>query len=116
MLYLCLLNIHIFYIFQIALDIQHRAENYDSCNALVLPTQKRKTKNVDQKVKNIKLLSKKHRKQLEKVVERKKKKLQVLFIQHRYNIKHLFKFFKYNIYFAESSIIRRPGKSASISF
>ena len=72
------LNIlHIEYMFQIVLDIQHRVENYDSCNALVLPSQKRKTKNIDKKVATTRLLSKKRRKQLEKVVERKKKKLQV---------------------------------------
>ncbi|XP_011057226.1 PREDICTED: probable ATP-dependent RNA helicase kurz [Acromyrmex echinatior] len=61
---------------EIVLDIQHRAEDYDSCNALVLPSQKRKTKNIDKKVATTRLLSKKRRKQLEKVVERKKKKLQ----------------------------------------
>ncbi|TGZ42200.1 putative ATP-dependent RNA helicase kurz [Temnothorax longispinosus] len=61
---------------EIVVDIEHRAENYDSCNALVLPTQKRKTKNIDKKVTTTRLLSKKRRKQLEKVVERKKKKLQ----------------------------------------
>lgn len=61
---------------EIVLDIQHRAEDYDSCNALVLPSQKRKTKNIDKKVATARLLSKKRRKQLEKVVERKKKKLQ----------------------------------------
>ncbi|KYQ50329.1 putative ATP-dependent RNA helicase kurz [Trachymyrmex zeteki] len=61
---------------EIVLDIQHRAEDYDSCNALVLPSQKRKTKNIDKKVASTRLLSKKRRKQLEKVVERKKKKLQ----------------------------------------
>lgn len=69
--------IFIKYILQIVLDIKHRAEDYDNCNALVLPTQKRKTKNIDKKVTTTRLLSKKRRKQLEKVVERKKKKLQV---------------------------------------
>ncbi|KYN01320.1 PREDICTED: probable ATP-dependent RNA helicase kurz [Cyphomyrmex costatus] len=61
---------------EIVLDIQHRAEDYDSCNALVLPAQKRKTKNIDKKVATTRLLSKKRRKQLEKIIERKKKKLQ----------------------------------------
>ncbi|XP_012532022.1 probable ATP-dependent RNA helicase kurz [Monomorium pharaonis] len=61
---------------EIALDIEHRVEDYDSCNALVLPSQKRKTKNIDKKVAITRLLSKKRRKQLEKVVEQKKKKLQ----------------------------------------
>ncbi|KAL6420695.1 hypothetical protein ACFW04_013977 [Cataglyphis niger] len=60
---------------EIVIDIQHRADDYDSCNALVLPTKKKKVKNIDKKV-NTQLLSKKRRKQLEKVVEKKKKKLQ----------------------------------------
>ncbi|KAL6256172.1 hypothetical protein P5V15_012288 [Pogonomyrmex californicus] len=61
---------------EIVLDIKHRTEDYDSCNVLVLPNQKRKTKNIDKKVTTTRLLSKKRRKLLEKVVERKKKKLQ----------------------------------------
>ncbi|XP_076236185.1 putative ATP-dependent RNA helicase kurz [Calliopsis andreniformis] len=60
---------------KIALDIEHREENYDSCNALVLPSEKRKTKNKVQKVTVTRLLSKKRRKQLEKIVEKKQKKL-----------------------------------------
>lgn len=63
--------------FQIVIDIKHRIDNYDNCNALVLPTKKRKTKKIDKKV-TTRLLSKKCRKQLEKVIEQKKKKLQVL--------------------------------------
>lgn len=65
---------------QITLDIEHRAEDYDNCNALVLPSEKRKTKS---KVKNVavtQLLSKKRRKQLEKVVEKKQKKLRVSYL------------------------------------
>lgn len=62
--------------FQIKLDIDHRGDNYDSCNALVLPTKKRKTKKIDKKT-TTRLLSKKCRKKLEKVMEQKKKKLQV---------------------------------------
>jgi len=79
--------------FQIVLDIQHRAEDYDNCNALVLPSQKRKTKNIDKKVATTRLLSKKRRKQLEKVVERKKKKLQVFktYVLYKHNIKSSFK-------------------------
>lgn len=64
-------------ILQIVIDIQHRPDDYDSCNALVLPTKKKKVKNIDKKVRT-QLLSKKRRKQLEKVIEKKKKKLQVL--------------------------------------
>ncbi|XP_043797209.1 probable ATP-dependent RNA helicase kurz isoform X1 [Apis laboriosa] len=61
---------------KIPIDIIHREDNFDSCNALVLPNEKRKTK---KKIKNTvitRLLSKKRRKQLEKVIEKKKKKLQ----------------------------------------
>lgn len=61
---------------KIPINIIHREDNFDSCNALVLPNEKRKTK---KKVKNTittRLLSKKRRKQLEKVIEKKKKKLQ----------------------------------------
>jgi len=64
-------------IFQIELDIEYRTDHYDSCNAFVLPAKKRSTKIIDKKIAKTKLLSKKHRKALEKVVERKKKKLQV---------------------------------------
>lgn len=60
---------------QIAVEIGQRQDNYDECNTLVLPSQKRKTINKDKKQQNVKLLSKKHRKQLEKVLERKQKKL-----------------------------------------
>lgn len=76
---------------QIVLDIEHRVENYDSCNALVLPTRKRKTKSIDKKITATRLLSKKRRKQLEKIVERKKKKLQVYYniILHRRNVECL---------------------------
>lgn len=59
-------------------DIEHRTEHYDDCNALVLPAKKKKrTKNADKRTPKTRLLSKKRRKELEKVVERKKKKLQV---------------------------------------
>ncbi|XP_076653384.1 putative ATP-dependent RNA helicase kurz [Halictus rubicundus] len=61
---------------KITLDIKHREDDYDKCNALVLPSDKRKTKNKVKKVTVTRLLSKKRRKQLEKVVEKKKKKLQ----------------------------------------
>ncbi|XP_030748203.1 probable ATP-dependent RNA helicase kurz [Sitophilus oryzae] len=46
---------------------------YDTCNKLVLPSHKRKVK-IKQDKSKVKLLSNKHRKQLEKIVERKKKK------------------------------------------
>ncbi|KAK2584403.1 hypothetical protein KPH14_006785 [Odynerus spinipes] len=61
---------------KIPLDIKHREDNYDSCNALVLPNQKRSTKNKEKKVTVTRILSKKRRKHLEKIVEKKKKKLQ----------------------------------------
>lgn len=64
--------------FQIAIDIEHRTDDYDNCNTFVLPSKKRKTKNVNKNVTTTRLLSKKRRKQLEKIVEQKKKKLQVL--------------------------------------
>ncbi|XP_076756292.1 putative ATP-dependent RNA helicase kurz [Xylocopa sonorina] len=60
---------------KIVIDIDHRQDHYDSCNALVLPSKKRKTKSKVKNVTTTRLLSKKRRKELEKVVERKKKKL-----------------------------------------
>lgn len=60
---------------KIPIDIKYREDNYDNCNALVLPNEKRKTKSKVKKVTTTRLLSKKRRKQLEKVVEKKKKKL-----------------------------------------
>ncbi|XP_063930148.1 probable ATP-dependent RNA helicase kurz [Zophobas morio] len=48
--------------------------HYDQSNELVLPSKKRKTKVKDEKNKVVKILSKKHRKKLEKIVEKKKKK------------------------------------------
>ncbi|XP_058790532.1 probable ATP-dependent RNA helicase kurz [Phymastichus coffea] len=60
---------------KISVDITHRDEEFDSCNALVLPSEKRKTKVIkDKAAKAERFLSKKKRKQLEKVIERKKKK------------------------------------------
>lgn len=61
---------------KIPLDIQHREDNYDKCNALVLPNQKRTTKSKEKKIPVTRILSKKRRKQLEKIVEKKQKKLQ----------------------------------------
>ncbi|CAK9818656.1 Probable ATP-dependent RNA helicase kurz [Anthophora quadrimaculata] len=61
---------------QIPIEIEHREDNYDACNALVLPSKKRKTKCTFKKVATTRLLCKKRRKELEKVVEKKKKKLQ----------------------------------------
>lgn len=60
---------------QIVIDIKHRADDYDSCNTLVLPTKKKKRKNTEKKAR-IQLLPKK-RKQLEKIIEQTKKKQQV---------------------------------------
>ncbi|XP_029167253.1 probable ATP-dependent RNA helicase kurz [Nylanderia fulva] len=61
---------------EVVIDIEHRADNYDSCNTLVLPAKKKKGKNEKKEKKaRIQLLPKK-RKQLEKIVEKKKKKEQ----------------------------------------
>ncbi|CAB0016604.1 unnamed protein product, partial [Nesidiocoris tenuis] len=49
-------------------------QNFDDSNPLVLPSEKRKTKSKLPSVAKTKFLSKKKRKELEKVVERKKKK------------------------------------------
>lgn len=46
----------------------------DSCNALVLPVKKRKTKDVSKKVKCVRILSKKQKKRLQYIVQRKEKK------------------------------------------
>ncbi|KAJ8980390.1 hypothetical protein NQ317_009384 [Molorchus minor] len=48
--------------------------HYDQSNALALPSKKRKTKIKSDKPKVTRILSKKHRKKLEKIIERKKKK------------------------------------------
>ena len=60
-------------LFQIQLDLPVEG-HYDQSNELVLPSKKRKTKVKDEKNKVVKILSKKHRKKLEKIVEKKKKK------------------------------------------
>lgn len=60
---------------KIPIDIKHREDKYDSCNTLVLPNEKRKTRRKVEKIIATRLLSRKRRKQLEKVVEKKKKKL-----------------------------------------
>ncbi|KAG5892504.1 hypothetical protein JTB14_034503 [Gonioctena quinquepunctata] len=48
--------------------------HYDESNELALPSKKRKTKIKSEKVNVTRILSKKHRKRLEKIVEKKKKK------------------------------------------
>ncbi|XP_060532993.1 probable ATP-dependent RNA helicase kurz isoform X2 [Cylas formicarius] len=58
-------NIHI--------DLDVRG-HYDQSNQLVLPSAKRKTKIKDDKPKSTRILSSKHRKRLEKIVDKKKKK------------------------------------------
>jgi ATP-dependent RNA helicase DHX37/DHR1 len=61
--------------FQIKLDssfTQHN--NYDECNALVIPSQKRRTKKKNDTITVTKILSKSQRKRLQKVIDRKKKK------------------------------------------
>ncbi|KAL3270549.1 hypothetical protein HHI36_021087 [Cryptolaemus montrouzieri] len=57
----------------ITLDLNTEG-HYDASNELVLPSKKRKTKIKDEKIKIVRILSKKHRKKLEKIVENKKKK------------------------------------------
>lgn len=47
---------------------------YDEANALVLPSQKRATKIKVEKRQNVKILTKKQRKHLQKIVDKKKKK------------------------------------------
>ncbi|XP_066255814.1 probable ATP-dependent RNA helicase kurz [Euwallacea similis] len=58
---------------EIKLDL-HVSGSYDHSNALVLPSTKRKTKVQEKKTKVTRILSKKHRKKLEKIVNTKKKK------------------------------------------
>lgn len=59
---------------EIAIDFNHKKDGFDNCNALVLPSKKRKTVIKDKKKQVKRLLSKKKRKLLEKVVEKKNKK------------------------------------------
>ena len=54
-------------------------DKYDECNALVLPSDKRKTKIIKEKKQNQRILSKSQRKKLEKIVDSKKKKANVSF-------------------------------------
>ncbi|XP_021916790.1 probable ATP-dependent RNA helicase kurz isoform X2 [Zootermopsis nevadensis] len=49
-------------------------DKYDECNALVIPSQKRRTKKKNDAVTVTKILSKSQRKRLQKIVDRKKKK------------------------------------------
>jgi ATP-dependent RNA helicase DHX37/DHR1 len=49
-------------------------DNYDECNAFVIPTQKRITKTKNDKVTVTRILSKTQRKRLQKIVDKKKKK------------------------------------------
>lgn len=69
--------------FQIKLDIADDDAGYggyDQANALVLPSKKRDTKIVKEKESKVtRILSKKQRKNLEKIVEKKKKKEGVSF-------------------------------------
>lgn len=61
---------------KILLDFKYNEDKFDANNALVLPSKKRKTKNIKKKGQIAEpLLSKKQKKQLEKIVEKKKKKL-----------------------------------------
>jgi ATP-dependent RNA helicase DHX37/DHR1 len=61
--------------FQIKLDSSFiQRANYDECNALVIPSQKRRTKKRNETVAVSKILSKSQRKRLQKIVDKKKKK------------------------------------------
>lgn len=60
-------------IFQIAVELPGDGY-YDQSNELVLPSTKRKTKIKTEKMTTTRILSKKHRKRLEKIIEKKKKK------------------------------------------
>jgi ATP-dependent RNA helicase DHX37/DHR1 len=48
--------------------------NYDECNALVIPSEKRRTKTRNNAVSVKRILSKTQRKRLQKIVDKKKKK------------------------------------------
>ena len=58
-----------------------KVSKYDDSNAFVLPSAKRKTKAVKEKMNNQRILSKRLRKKLEKIVETKKKKANVRLFQ-----------------------------------
>ncbi|XP_033224203.1 probable ATP-dependent RNA helicase kurz [Belonocnema kinseyi] len=58
----------------IDLHIKYREDEYDACNVLALPSKKRKTENKAKGMTVTRFLSKKKRKQLEKIAEKKKKK------------------------------------------
>lgn len=61
--------------FQIKLDSSFiQRDSYDECNALVIPSQKRRTKKRNETVAVSKILSKSQRKRLQKIVDKKKKK------------------------------------------
>lgn len=49
-------------------------DSYDECNALVIPSEKRRTKTKNDTVTVKKILSKTQRKRLQKIVDKKKKK------------------------------------------
>jgi hypothetical protein len=60
---------------QITLDSGFiQRDNYDECNAIVIPSQKRRTKKRNATVAVSKILSKTQRKRLQKIVDKKKKK------------------------------------------
>ncbi|GLH11278.1 ATP-dependent RNA helicase DHX8 [Gryllus bimaculatus] len=60
---------------KLVVDIQGlRSDTYDDCNALVIPSEKRKTKKKVQNDVPQKILSKKQRKRLQQIVDRKNKK------------------------------------------
>ena len=72
--------------FQIKLDLEDvKGVKYDTSNAIVLPSEKRKTKKVrNKKAPPVKLLSKKQRKKLEKIIDQKEKKEKVIIYLKNY--------------------------------
>lgn len=74
-------NLHKFFSLQIKLDLpEANEEHYDDSNALVLPSRKRKTKQLQKCEPTVKPLTKKERKTLQKIVATKEKKAKVMLI------------------------------------
>lgn len=81
-------NIYFCIVFQIKLEFSNNEYGVtDGSNLLALPTKKRQTKIVKDKIEKIRILSKQQRKKLEKIVDKKKKKENVSFskLSHNYN-------------------------------
>jgi ATP-dependent RNA helicase DHX37/DHR1 len=70
-----LINSILNFLLQIKIDDSFTLrDNYDECNALVIPSEKRRTKTRNDKVTVKRILSKTQRKRLQKIVDKKKKK------------------------------------------